>query len=101
MVAMRVTGSPQWELAGDNLSPESCVGREHPLKADKMESGAIRRFQLQHDLAGRGAAQPFVPKGGTSDVAAEAFEGGPLMRAAGHVGKEAKALANDTALGRV
>ena len=58
-------------------------------------------FELQHDLASRGAREPFVPKGGTSDVATEAFEGQPLMRAADHVGMEAKAQATDTALGWV
>ena len=100
------------------------MGREHPMKTNKMESGpghkggqalqefqgrhddmggpiAIRRFELQDDLAGRGGAQPFVPQGRPSDIATEAFEGRPLMGPAGHVGMQAKALATDTALGWV
>ncbi len=62
---------------------------------------AVWGFELKHDLASRGAAQPFVAEGGTGDVATETFEGGPLMGAAGHLGMQAKALATDTALGWV
>ncbi len=43
---------------------------------------AVRRFELKHDVACRSATQPFVAKGGTGDVATEAFEGRPLMGAA-------------------
>ena len=35
---------------------------------------AVRGFQLQHDLAGPGAAEPFVAEGGTGDVAAQPFK---------------------------
>lgn len=58
---------------------------------------AVRRFELQDDLAGPGAAQPFVAKGRARGVATEAFEGAPLMRAATRVGMQAKALSADTA----
>ena len=34
---------------------------------------------MEDDLAGRGAAQPFVAQGRACDVATEAFEGLPLM----------------------
>ncbi len=47
---------------------------------------AVRGFELQDDVAFRCASQPFVAKGGTGDVATEAFERGPLMGAAVHVG---------------
>ena len=33
----------------------------------------VRGFQLQHDLAGPGAAEPFVAKCGAGDVAALTF----------------------------
>ena len=33
---------------------------------------AIRGFELKHDLAGPGAAEPFVAEGRTRDVATEA-----------------------------
>jgi len=58
----------------------------------------VGRFELQHDFAGWGAAQPFVTQGRTSDVATETFESCSLMGAAGDVGMQAKALAVDTAL---
>ena len=35
---------------------------------------AIRGCELQHDLTGPGAAEPFVAEGGARDVAAETFE---------------------------
>ncbi len=60
---------------------------------------AVGRFELQDDLAGRGAAQPFVAQGGTGDIATKAFEGGPLMGAVARVGMQAKPLGTDTALG--
>jgi len=47
---------------------------------------AVRGFELQHDLAGRGAAQPFVAQGWTGDVATEPFKSLPLMGAAARVG---------------
>ena len=40
----------------------------------------------------------FATKGGTGDVATQAFEGRPLMGAAVNVGMQAKALGRDTAL---
>ncbi len=78
------------------------MGREHAMEANEMEPGpwdesrqalqefqrahhemggsiAVRRFELEDDLAGRCAAQPFVAQGRARDVATEAFEGGPLM----------------------
>jgi len=58
----------------------------------------VRRFELEDDLAGPGAAQSFVAKGRARDVPTEAFEGVPLMRAAARVGMQAKALGTDTAL---
>ena len=42
-----------------------------------------------------------MAKGGTGDVATEAFERGPLMGVAVHVGMQAQALGPDTALGWV
>ena len=79
-------------LAGDDLSPEGGVGREHAMEANEMEPGtrdesrqalqefqrghhqmggsiAVRGFELQHNRAGPGAAQPFVAKGQARDVA--------------------------------
>ena len=47
---------------------------------------AVRGFELQDDVAVWCTSQPFVAKGGTSDVATEAFEREPLMGAAVHVG---------------
>ncbi len=41
---------------------------------------AVRGFELQHDLTGGGAAQPFVAQGRAGDVATEAFEGGALRK---------------------
>ena len=35
---------------------------------------AVGSFQLPHDLAGPGAAEPFVPQGQAGDVAAQPFE---------------------------
>ncbi len=39
---------------------------------------AVRGFELQDDVAFWFASQPFMAKGGTGDVATEAFEGMPL-----------------------
>ena len=59
---------------------------------------AIRGFELKHDLAGPGAAEPFVAEGRTRVVATQAFEGVPLLRPATRVGMQAKPLGTDTAL---
>ncbi len=40
---------------------------------------AVRGFELEDDLAGRGVAQAFVVQGGTCDVATQSFEFLPLM----------------------
>lgn len=56
-------------------------------------------FQLQHNLAGRGAAQAFVAQGRARDVAAEPFEFLSLVGATLCVGMQAEALGTDTALG--
>ena len=59
---------------------------------------AIRGFELKHDLAGPGAAEPFVAEGRTRDVATEPFEFLPLLGAAICIGMQAKPLGTDTAL---
>ncbi len=69
-------------------------GRHHDMRGPI----AIRRFELQDDLASQCAAQPFVAQGRTGDVATETFEGMPLMGSAVYVGMQAKALGMDTAL---
>ena len=53
---------------------------------------------MKDDLAGRGTAQAFVAEGRARDVAAQTFEGVPLMGAASRIGMQAKALGTDTAL---
>ena len=60
---------------------------------------AVRRFELKHDLAVRSPAQAFVAQGRTCDVATQAFEFLPLMRAAPRVGMQTKPVGTDTALG--
>ena len=60
---------------------------------------AIRGFELEDDLAGPGAAEPFVAEGRTRDVATEAFELLPLLGTTAGVGMQAKPLGIDTALG--
>ncbi len=60
---------------------------------------AVRGFELEDDLTGRGTAQAFVAEGWTRDVAAQPFEFLPLMGAAAGVGMQAKPLGTDTALG--
>ena len=40
---------------------------------------AVRGFELEDDLAGRGAAQAFMAEGGARDVAAQSFECLALM----------------------
>ena len=59
---------------------------------------AIRGFELEHDLAGRGTAQPFVAQGWTGNVAAQTFEGVPLLGAAVRVGMQTEPLSTHTAL---
>ncbi len=44
---------------------------------------AIRGFELEDHLAGRRAAHPFMAQGRTRDVAAQPFEGVPLLGGAG------------------
>ncbi len=58
---------------------------------------AIRGFELKHDLAGRGTAQPFVAEGGTGDVAAEPFEFLSLLGTTPGISMQAKPLGTDTA----
>jgi len=53
---------------------------------------------LEDDLAGRSTAQAFVAEGGARDIAAQTFEGVPLMGAASRIGMQAKPLGTDTAL---
>jgi len=60
---------------------------------------AVRGFQLQHDLTGPGAAEPFVAEGGARDVAAQPFELLALLGPTAGVGMQAKPLGTDTALG--
>ena len=78
------------------------MGREHAMQANEMESGrgdecrytlqeyqrrhdemggaiAIRGFELDHDLAGSGAAQAFVAQGRARDIPTQAFEFLPLV----------------------
>lgn len=42
----------------------------------------VRGFELEDDLAGRRAVHPFMAQGRTRDVAAQPFEGVPLLGAA-------------------
>ncbi len=60
---------------------------------------AIRGFELEDDLAGRGAAQAFVAEGGTCDVATQPFEFLPLLGITPGISMQAKPLGTDTALG--
>jgi hypothetical protein len=48
---------------------------------------AIRGFELEDHLAGRGAVQAFLPQGRTRDVAAQPFELLSLLGPAAGVGK--------------
>jgi len=63
----------------------------------------LRGFELQHNLAGPGAAQPFVAEGRARDVATQAFEGLPLMGATTRVGSYISShhLISDRSLGFV
>ena len=109
-------------LAGNDLGTQRRVGCEHAMEANEMEprtwdergqalqefqrahhqmGGAIagRGFELQHDLAGWGAAQAFVPQGRARNVAAQTFEGVPLLGATARIGMQAKPLGTHTTLG--
>ncbi len=49
---------------------------------DEMSGAiAIRGFELEHNLAGRGTAQAFVAEGGARNVPTQAFEFLPLLGA--------------------
>ncbi|MCZ6449859.1 MAG: hypothetical protein O6918_03185 [Deltaproteobacteria bacterium] len=50
---------------------------------------AVRGFELEDDIAGRGAAHPFVAEGGARDIATQVFECVALMGGAAHVGMQA------------
>ncbi len=111
-------------LFGDNLGSEGGVGGEYAMEANEMEPGTrdqgsqalqeferrhddmrgaitVGGFELQDDVAFGCASQPFVAKGGTRDVATEAFERGSLIGAAVHAGMQTKAQVCDTAPGWV
>jgi hypothetical protein len=60
----------------------------------------VGAFELQHDIAGAGADEPFVDLGGAGDRAAQGFEFLALMGRAAHFGMQAKALLVDTAVWR-
>ncbi len=53
---------------------------------------AIRGFELEHDLAGPGAAEPFVAEGRTRDGATEAFKFLPLMGTTPGIGSQTEPL---------
>ena len=97
-------------LAGNDLRPQGRVGCQDAIEANEMkprtgnecrqaleefqwahhEMGraiTVRGFELEDDLAGRGTAQAFVAEGRTRDVAAQTFEGVPLMGTASRIGK--------------
>ena len=59
---------------------------------------AIRGFELEDDLAGRGTAQPFVAQGRTGDIATELFEFLALLGAARGLRMQTEPLRTDTAL---
>ncbi len=60
---------------------------------------AIGSLELQHDLAGWGAAQAFVAQGRARDVATQPFEFLALLGAAICIRMQAKALGTHTARG--
>jgi hypothetical protein len=68
--------SEMWDEGGQALQEFQWVHHEMsgPI--------AIRRFELEDDLAGRSTAQAFVAQGGTCDVATQAFKFLPLLGAA-------------------
>jgi hypothetical protein len=59
-----------------------------------MSRGAVApgAFELQHDVTGAIALEPFVGDRGTRDVAAQAFESLSLMRVTAHPGMQAEAV---------
>ena len=109
-------------LTGHDLGPQRGVGRQHAMEANEMKPGTgdeghqaleefqrghdemggaipVRGFELKHDRAGRGAAQPFVAQSRARDVTAQPFECLSLLGATRCVGMQAKPLGTDTALG--
>ena len=60
---------------------------------------AIRGFELEDDLAGRGTAQAFVAEGRTCDVATQPFEFLSLLRTALGIRMQTEPLSTHTALG--
>jgi hypothetical protein len=74
------------------------IARPRETLNTRLGTIAVRGFELKDDLAGRGTAQAFVAEGRARDVAAQTFEGVPLMGAASRIGMQAKALGTDTAL---
>ncbi len=57
-----------WDKCGQALQE---FQRGHDEMGDAI---AVRGFELKHDLAGPGAAEPFVAEGRTRDIAAQPFE---------------------------
>ena len=60
---------------------------------------AVRGFELEDDLAGRGAAQAFMAQGRTGDVATELFEFLSLMGSTRRLGMQTEPLRTHTPLG--
>ena len=108
-------------LAGHDLGAQGRVGRQYTMEENEMESGtwdeggqalqefqrghhevggaiAVRGFELEDDLAGRGAAQAFVAQGRARDVATHSFKFLSLMEATIYIGMQAKPLGTDTAI---
>ena len=85
--------SEMWDEGGQALQEFQWVHHEMsgPI--------AIRRFELEDDLAGRSTAQAFVAQGGTCDVATQAFKFLPLLGAAICIRMQANPLGTDTAWG--
>ena len=94
-------------LAWNDLGPQFGVGREHAMEANQMQPGtrdqcgqalhelqrrhhdmggavALGALELQHDLAGWIALEPFVGNRRAGDIAAQAFELLALMGATAH-----------------
>ena len=59
---------------------------------------AVRRFELEDDLAGWGAAQAFMAQRGARDVATQPFEFLPLLGTTPCLRMQAKPLGTHTAL---
>ena len=100
---------------GHDRSAQLGVGCEHAVEADQMPPGTgnergeplqefqrrhhdvsspvlIRALELQHDLAGAVALEPFVGNGRAGDIAAQVFEFLALIGAATHRGMQAEAV---------